>query len=100
MAVSITKREIPLPDSLLIGEQVTLIPDALKAWRKERGWSQRELARRAGCSEGLISTIESGYRQASLMVAIRIAEALGVGVKALGLVHVDLDALTEMPEAS
>lgn len=93
-------RTVHLPDNLLIGEQVTLLPDALRAWRKERGYSQRDLGLRAECSEGLISTIESGYRQASLTVAMRIAAALDVNVRAIGLIHVDLDALTpEMPEA-
>jgi transcriptional regulator with XRE-family HTH domain len=63
--------------------------------------SQRDLALKASCSEGLISTIESGYRQASLTVALRIAAALGVNVRSLGLIHVDLDALSaDLPEAS
>jgi transcriptional regulator with XRE-family HTH domain len=98
----VLKREVVnVPQTLLIGEQVTLLPDALRAWRKERAWSQRELARRAACSEGLISTIEAGYRQASLTVAQRIASALGVNLGALGLVHVDVAALVaELPEAS
>lgn len=90
---------LDLPDDVLVGEQVTLLPDALKAWRKVRGWSQRELARRSECSEGLISTIESGHRQASITVAMRIADALDVNVRAIGLLHIDLAALFPQAEA-
>lgn len=94
-------RTIPLPENLLIGEQVTVLPEVLKAWRKERGWSQRQLALRSDCSEGLISTIESGHRQASLVVAMRIARALDIKIGALGLVHVDIDGLVpEAPEVA
>jgi len=55
-----------------------LVPAAVKAWRKERGVSQLELARLAGCSEGLIAQIET----------IAIATALNVPLAALGKVLV------------
>jgi transcriptional regulator with XRE-family HTH domain len=82
----LTRRTVVLPEAMLVGEQVTLLPEALKAWRKERKLSQRALALAAGCSEGLVSTIESGHRQASIGVAIKIAKAL--------------DVTEELPEAS
>lgn len=86
-----------LPDGFLVGEQVTLLPDALRSWRRVRALSQRQLAVDAGCSEGLVSTIEAGYRQASLSVALRIAGALDVPLSAIGLLHVDVGALAPAP---
>ncbi len=46
--------------------------------REQRGWSQDELAKRAGVSNVHICTIEKGTRNPSLDVLGRIAEALGV----------------------
>lgn len=95
----VAQRTLTVPDDLLIGEQVTILPAALREWRKAKGWSQRELARRAECSEGLVSTIESGHRQAALSNALKLAEALGVTIYALGLVHIDITPLKEDPAA-
>ncbi len=60
-----------------------MLPGALRAWRAERGWSQEELAQRAGCSPTLIALIETGKRQPSLETARRIARALGLGLDEL-----------------
>lgn len=95
----VTSRQIDLPDTLRIGEQVTLLPEAIRAWRRERALSQAALSVKAGCSEGLISTIEAGHRQASIVVALRIAEALEVPLPAIGLVHIDLSALSPIEAA-
>lgn len=46
--------------------------------RKERGWSQEELADRAGLHRTYISGVERGVRNPTITVVARIAEALGV----------------------
>lgn len=74
-------------------QQVTVLPQALKAWRGERHLSQAALAELAGISEGLIAQIETGRRQPGLTNLIAIAAVLRVDPRALALVHVDLGPL-------
>ncbi|GMU93233.1 MAG: hypothetical protein AMXMBFR4_22910 [Candidatus Hydrogenedentota bacterium] len=52
-------------------------------YRKERGWSQAELARRAGLSRGEISAIETNRLIPSVAAAIQLAETLGCHVEDL-----------------
>jgi transcriptional regulator with XRE-family HTH domain len=70
-------------------QQVTVLPEALKAWRMERKLSQAGLAKMSLCSEGLIAQIETGRRQPGLVNAISIAKALGVPLRAIAVVHMD-----------
>lgn len=53
------------------------IGDRLRAKRRERDWSQAELARRSGVSQGTIGNIESGTRSSPRKL-LAIAEALSV----------------------
>jgi transcriptional regulator with XRE-family HTH domain len=46
----------------------------LKKWREARGWTQQELADRAGCHVQYISAIERGARQAGMGLAKRLRE--------------------------
>lgn len=78
--------------------QVTVLPDGLRAWRAERGFSQADLAVRADCSETLIALIETGKRQPGLGNAIAIARALSVKLTAFAIVHVDVEGLTSTNE--
>ncbi|MFL6293889.1 MAG: helix-turn-helix domain-containing protein [Thermoanaerobaculia bacterium] len=55
----------------------------IKELRKERGWSQRDLAGRANVSQTRLSKYESGTHQAPLGALIRIARALALPVDAL-----------------
>ncbi len=49
----------------------------IRRLREGRGWTQRELARRVGCTQQAISAIEqAGYTRHSLPLLRRIAEAL------------------------
>ena len=48
----------------------------VKEYRLAVGWSQEELAARAGCSVSYVSRIESGQRSGSINVRVRIAAAL------------------------
>lgn len=77
--------------------EVSVLPQALKAWRKERGWSQKDLAFHAteklpdgdSISPTLIALVETGERQPSLRNAEAIAAAFGIDVAALAVVHVN-----------
>lgn len=55
--------------------------------RRSRGLSQEELAHRAGVHQTYLSGVETGRRNASVMVLQRIALALDV----------DIDQLTQRP---
>lgn len=54
----------------------------IKNIRESLGWSQSELARRAGVTSAAISKIESGTSP-SYEVLIKLSKALGVSVSAL-----------------
>lgn len=81
-------------------QQVTILPLAVKSWRGQRGFSQSDLGRHAGCSEGLIAQIETSRRQPGLANAAAIAKALGVPLGAIALIHVDVDGLAEASTAA
>lgn len=52
--------------------------EALKEFRVREGLSQRQLAKKIGCSGVTLCQIESGERNPSPKMAKRIGEALGV----------------------
>ncbi|MCF8880520.1 helix-turn-helix domain-containing protein [Hyphobacterium sp. SN044] len=52
----------------------------MRAIRREKGWSQEELADRAGVHRTYISGVERLVRNPTITVVGRIAEALGVKV--------------------
>jgi transcriptional regulator with XRE-family HTH domain len=62
---------------------VQLNPTALAVTRTLAGLSQAALARNSGVSQGHISGIESGDKQASPEMLTKIANALGVPIAAL-----------------
>lgn len=72
--------------------EVTILPAAVKAWRRERKLSQELLAEIAGVSPTLVALIETGKRQPSLTNAISIANAFGVPVNAIAVIHVAAQA--------
>lgn len=49
----------------------------------ERGWTQKEFAKRAGLTQGQLSHYLSGYRFPESAVMLRIAKALDVSVTSL-----------------
>ncbi len=50
----------------------------IRAERDRRGWSQRELARRAGVPQYTVSRYEAGVRKLDLDVLEKLARAFGV----------------------
>jgi len=56
----------------------------VKRLRRERGWSQRDLAREAAVGQAQLSRIESGSQDdANISTAVRLAEALDTSLDAL-----------------
>lgn len=56
----------------------------IKTLRERRGWSQSELARKAGIRQGVLSDIESGKTKHPRIDTIAaIAQALGVPMEKL-----------------
>ena len=49
-------------------KEATVFGDYIREMRKEKGWSQPELAKQSGLSQSLISLIEKGYSPTSLTV--------------------------------
>lgn len=72
-------------------ERLTVLPDALKAWRAERGISQETLARRVGKTPGMIALIETGRRQPGRELLDAIADTLGVPAAALAFIPPTVD---------
>ena len=52
-------------------------PAWVRANRAMRGWTQKELGRRAGLSQGAVSSIEGGVNDARLGTAVAIIDAFG-----------------------
>lgn len=52
-------------------------------FRKEKGWSQKELSDKAGVSQTYISELEAGKKQPTVLIALKLATALGVTLSEL-----------------
>lgn len=68
---------------------------AINVWRvrEERGWTQQQLAQRAGIKQPRIAEIERGDANPTLLTISRIAQALGVTVDRL-LIDSDAEPVT------
>lgn len=55
----------------------------VRALRKERGWTQEELAERASLHENYISRLETGEQEPGLFVILRLCRALQAAPDAL-----------------
>jgi transcriptional regulator with XRE-family HTH domain len=56
---------------------------AVQRLRKEKGWSQEQLAHEAGLHRTYVSGIERGVRNPTLTIMERVAATLGVKIGAL-----------------
>jgi transcriptional regulator with XRE-family HTH domain len=74
---------------------------ALRALRRRRGWTQAQLAARAGCSRSLVSLVESGEGDRLTGRALaRLGEAMGARIRVQILWHgEDLDRLLDRAHA-
>jgi transcriptional regulator with XRE-family HTH domain len=57
--------------------------ERVRALRRERGWTLELLAERSGVSRAMISKLERGEKNPTLVVAARVAEGLGVSLSQL-----------------
>ena len=55
----------------------------VKELRRRRGWTLEDLAERAGVSRAMISKVERGEKNPTLVVAAKVAEGLGVTISEL-----------------
>jgi len=55
----------------------------LKALRKQRGWTQPALPKKAGVSSGYIARLETNRHDPKLSTLVKLAKALGVPVTEL-----------------
>lgn len=56
------------------------LADAVRRARRLRGWSQRELAARAGVSAGTVAWVEGGGTAPTWVTMDRLCLALGLGM--------------------
>lgn len=69
--------------------------NSIKEARRARGWSQAELAKRAGISQQAVQRYESGEREPRVSSVIAMASALGVTLSyLLGLDSPDGSGIT------
>jgi len=57
--------------------------ERVRALRRERGWTLEYLAERSGVSRAMISKLERGEKNPTLVVAAKVAEGLGVSLSRL-----------------
>lgn len=81
-------------------ERLTVLPGAMKAWRKERGISQETLAKRIDVTPGMIALIETGRRQPGAELLARIAAELRVPADALAFIPATADDDEMTPKAA
>ena len=55
-----------------------LVGDHCARLRKERGWTQEELAERSGLTQQYLSDLERGKRNPTIVTIFELAQALGV----------------------
>jgi transcriptional regulator with XRE-family HTH domain len=60
-----------------------LLGATLRHYRQQQGWSQRELAARAGLSATYMTEIEQGHRNLSVLNLVRIVAVLGLSMASL-----------------
>jgi transcriptional regulator with XRE-family HTH domain len=57
--------------------------ERVRASRRERGWTLEMLAERSGVSRAMISKLERGEKNPTLVVAAKVAEGLGMNLSRL-----------------
>ncbi len=60
-----------------------LLNNRIREFRETKGWTQLQLANVTGLSRKTINTVENGVFVPSVIVALKLAAALGVSVEIL-----------------
>ena len=80
---------------------MTSIGDKIRYYRKEKGWTQKQLGEACGINESNLRKYELGKQNPKLDTLTKIAEALGVSVYALiNTAFNSLDAFPPMDQQS
>jgi len=69
-----------------------VLRNRLREERDSKGWTQAELAARVGVSRKTINTVENGVFVPSTILALGLAQALGLTVEALFSLAPDLSS--------
>ncbi len=80
------KLSVAQGEELIPGEVTFAILDGespIRAWRKYRGMTQQQVAKKAGISKPYLSQLESGQRRGTTEVLGAVARALGVSLEDL-----------------
>lgn len=59
------------------------LSNRIREFREAQGWTQLQLANRTGLSRKTVNTVENGVFVPSVIVALKLARALGTSVEAL-----------------
>ncbi len=73
------------------------VGERIKKRRAELGWTQDQLAQKAGISKSFLSDLENGKRSVSAHNLLDLARALGVSLDFLMTGEVSQDQATEVP---
>jgi transcriptional regulator with XRE-family HTH domain len=81
------------------GEMMTTLGATVRRWREERGWEQKELARRSGVSAPYLSRLEADkLSEPSVMKLLQIARAFDRPLSVL-LTEAGLELAPRTPDA-
>ena len=77
------KSFFPLTEAVVLCDNNLAMPVTvlLRRWREKRGYSMRELARRARVGFVTVSRIENGHISPTVAMLEKLASALGIGLR-------------------
>lgn len=83
-AISVANRLMSVHEEpQTVADYLGILGRRVQQLRKERGWSQQELATKAGLDRAYLSTVEKGKQNITIGAAARIAAALDTTLSAL-----------------
>jgi len=62
---------------------MNFISERIRHFREQAGWTQQELAEKAGLRQSHISRLEKGHHSPSVLTLEKIADALGISISEL-----------------
>jgi transcriptional regulator with XRE-family HTH domain len=83
MLLSIARKGCPTVRALLICRAMSPIALRIRELRTRKGWSQAELARRAGVNSSVVNRAERGETDVTMSTLEKLAKALGVSPRNL-----------------
>ena len=75
------KSFFPLTEAVVLCDNTWPLPVLLRQWREKRGYSVRELARRAKVGFVTVSRIENGHISPTVAMLEKLAKALEIDVR-------------------